>query len=101
MFFDPGTTKTKADPLSLASLIAWLEKQPARKEYCYFDNGACLIGQWALHCDPVAKVDGDGLYDYRIAGVTVDLSAFDRIASPAPHTFGDALDRARRIAAHR
>ena len=38
--------KTKTDPLSLDSLIAWLEKQPADAKYCYSDTGACLLAQY-------------------------------------------------------
>lgn len=39
-------SKVQADIFSLEGLIAWLEKQPARMEYCYLDNGDCLLGRY-------------------------------------------------------
>lgn len=39
---NPGV-ETKADPFSLDSLIAWLEKQPRRREYQWFDCRDCVM----------------------------------------------------------
>lgn len=96
MFFDPGTkTETKADPLSLDSLIAWLEKQRAGAVYCYEDHGQCLAAQYNRSIDrdysaplcgwpPTAEDD----FDYRL----------EWIALQKPRTFGAALERARKLA---
>lgn len=48
MLYDPKweKTETKADPFSLESLIAWLEKQPAGRSYSYTCNGHCLLAQY-------------------------------------------------------
>lgn len=46
MLYDPKWNETKADPFSLESLIAWLEKQPATTAYDYCDPGHCLVGQY-------------------------------------------------------
>jgi|ERR1700722_6253995 len=34
------------DKLSLAALVAWLEKQPRDRQYCYGDYGGCLAAQY-------------------------------------------------------
>ena len=48
MLYDKRWDKpeVKADPFSLDSLVAWLEKQPAAKVYCYEDTGVCLLSQY-------------------------------------------------------
>ena len=88
--------KIKADPLTLESLIAWLEKRPAHVEYCYADNDACLLGQYftAMGFDGViAGSDcfshGEGMKDIHFP------PSFDEIAIGHPRTFGGALERAR------
>ena len=45
-----GYTETKADPYSLEALIAWMEKQPRRRRYDWFNieiglNG-CVAAQY-------------------------------------------------------
>lgn len=86
---------SEADPFSLESLIAWLEKQPADKEYDYYDcDGACLYGQYgaairlARPMDAWDRVcDSDCLNNRNHAG---------DIAARTPWTFGAALTRAKR-----
>ena len=48
MLYDKRWEKpeVKADPFSLESLIAWLEKQPADKPYDYIDSTNCLLCQY-------------------------------------------------------
>jgi len=38
--------EVKANPFSLESLVAWLEKQPSDKEYDYCDPYGCLLCQY-------------------------------------------------------
>lgn len=103
MLYDPKweKTETKADPLSLTSLIAWLEKQPTAKAYCYQDNGACLLGQYFT---------AHGLVDVNVGGLTFNHGrypnrpsiplpeTFRAVARGNPRTFGAALERARNAA---
>lgn len=87
-------TETKADPSTLESLIAWLEKQPADREYCYMDNGRCLLGQYFL-ASGFSKVSVGGT-EVVLNGIEILLSeTFQDIAWASPRTFAGALDRAR------
>lgn len=88
--------ETKADPFSLESLIAWLEKQPAKKKYDYFDcRGRCLFGQYAA-----ATMDMSWMNVVVLEGHKHEfkLLAYD-IACQKPYTFGAALERARAVMA--
>lgn len=81
-------------PFSLPSLIAWLEKQPARKTYCYLSNGNCLLAQYFRAVGvPFTEVRG---FTYSAGGQSHELPiAFQDTASGPTHTFGAALKRAR------
>ena len=106
MLYDKRWEKTevKADPFSLESLIAWLEKQPAEGVYCYIDSGRCLLSRYfSANGFPSAKITPSYLVQ---AGRDIPLPPdFDEIAvGPHKHfpvgdapgwTFGAALDRAR------
>ena len=87
MLYDPKWEKpeVKADPYSLESLIAWLEKQPASMDYCFRDNGNCLLTQYVRSYKP--ETVWMGIYQF-----PHDLI---HVAWVEPHTFGDALQRAR------
>jgi predicted metalloendopeptidase len=97
MLYDPKwEVKTTTDPLSLESLIAWLEKQPADKDYDWNDMQTCMLGQWlsTLYLSvefPARNLDP---YKYVLNGSCTNLDHFDDIASMEPHTFGAALGRA-------
>lgn len=108
MFFDPTCkpqTETKADPFTLASLIAWLEQQPHARHYVFCQFNECLLGQWLRSSDPAARSaladEAPSGFFYRAHGKTVDLTAFKEIvtgrshADHSGHTFGAALERAR------
>lgn len=90
MLYDPKwEVPVKADPFSLDSLIAWLEKQPPGKTYDYSDcGGLCLICQHLtahdIHFSKYAQFENS---EIRLA-----------VAAQIPFTFGAALERAR--AAH-
>lgn len=108
MLYDPKwQSEVKADPFSLESLIAWLEKQPAAKVYCYTDNGDCLLAQYftAMGFERVEMLTR--IFDH--ANGTEKLPDFfndialDNMASryatdkdrPDDRTFAGALSRAR------
>lgn len=89
-----------ADVFSLESLIAWLEKQPARTVYCYMDNDGCLLSQYFRAA---------GFDKVHVGGETVFLDGYDHgneslpdsfadLAVGRPRTFGAALNRAREFA---
>ena len=80
-----------SDPLSLESLIAWLETKDPEEEYNWADYERCLIVQYceATGADYVAVAciaSGKG----RTA--PIESLAYDR-----PHTFGAALSRVRAL----
>lgn len=111
MLFDPKwEAGTKADPLSLAGLIAWLEKQPADRSYNYDCTGSCLIAQY-LTAQGFA-IYSVGPFDFYF-GEAPNLQMhplpadFNSIALASRNmfggaslamTFGAALDRARALA---
>jgi len=96
MLYDPKwEQQTKADPLSLESLIAWLEKQPADGEYDYTDPLNCLMCQYfsaqglsVRDAGPrdVALTDGNVIYI---------PSTFYNVANGDDRSMGGALARAR------
>jgi hypothetical protein len=94
MLYDPKweKTETKIDPLTLRALIAWLEKQPPEKIYCYGDTGRCLAAQYNQSL-------GRAYLPILLLGWRGDCLKFDydleEIALTEPHTFGAALERAR------
>jgi len=96
---------TKADPLSLETLIAWLEKQPADERYDFCEWNQCLLGQWLRTIDPLARrhEGGDTGFIYCVFGQPVDLEKFAEITHAGwaslrhLHTFGLALSRARSL----
>jgi hypothetical protein len=104
MLYDPKwettvSPVTKPDIYALPTLIAWLEKQPAEKTYCYLKRGSCLLAQYFRSF---------GFTKVRIGGFTIDLDdqygiklprSFEDIPVAEPRTFGAALARARKMLA--
>ena len=45
MLYDPRWQENY-DPFSLASLIAWLERQDPDEAYCYSSTGECLLARY-------------------------------------------------------
>jgi hypothetical protein len=87
MLYDPKwEAPTKINLFTLPSLIAWLEKQPPRARYDFWDcEGKCLLDRY---------VAGIGLR--RTYSNYTKASAFgSEIACTKPWTFGAALKRAR------
>lgn len=101
MLYDKRWDKTevKADPFSLEAFIGWLEKQPANKTYEFMNcQGACLLGQYMAS---VGEPWSDGKYVEIAHSMCRGYKGFDfYIGVTRPHTFGAALDRARKALAH-
>lgn len=100
MLYNPNWTK--ADPLTLEALIAWLETKLADGTYCYMDTGRCLAAQYN------ASIGRQYNLGNFIAGLiatmsTTSASPFDWqlecIARRGPYTFGAALSRAHAMLA--
>lgn len=102
MLYDPKwevETKSpvKPDVYALSTLIAWLEKQPTKKEYDFWDcDGACLISQYMTSCGMESLVWDEDRNSSKYTAFCNDTN-FDDIAFPSPHTFGAALERARAL----
>lgn len=99
MLYDKRWDKpeVKADPMSLDTLIAWLETMPAKKDYCYLDHGRCLLGQYfsAMGFGPEICVFSNGVLKHQ-GRESLYPDVFNRIALEAhPRTFGRALKLAR------
>lgn len=96
MLYDPKW-EVKADPLSLESLIAWLEKMPGEEVYSPVPVGRCLLAQFA-----VANGVKRGMAAARKSLELGDIAAFADVAFPLGWnmgncTFGAALERARAV----
>ena len=96
MLFDPKW-QTKVDPLTMESLIEWLEKQPAAKQYDFDDcSGKCLYGLY-MASHGVAWFES-GAYRARDSGQERSdfcVRVYYTVATAKPWTFGAALKRAR------
>lgn len=92
MLYDPKwEAPAKVDPLSIDSLIAWLEKQPPKQKYSFHDARNCLIAQYLSAAGEKSCV----LYANE-----VELY-FGYVAVERPWTFGAALERARDHQSHK
>lgn len=105
MLYDPRwetEVETKADPLSLAAFIEWLETKPPRQKYTFEEcRGLCLLGQYMATNDipwtgapssPNAPWDGSS---YLMVARKIFGPGRFKVLSDSPHTFGAALKRAR------
>jgi hypothetical protein len=84
MLYDP-----KWQPLSLANLIAWLEKQPPDRRYRYTKPRSCLVAQWLKATGAQEYV----LHSHEVSTLFGGLGDF--IVMEEARTFGAALQRAR------
>lgn len=85
------------NPLSLDSLISWLEKQPADGSYNYVDPHGCLIYQYLEQMGfQVRSIGGSSWLDPQLAQHDFPVE-FNEIAARAPNTYGVALQRAKEL----
>jgi len=100
MLYDPKwEVEVKADPFSLDSLIAWLEKQPADVAYDYSCNGHCLLAQYFTEKGFRGVAMYSELFEHEDGADVMLPPHFDDIAVGVQGnmklTFGAALRRAR------
>lgn len=93
MLFDPKW-QVKADPLTLQSLIAWLETKPPDEIYCYVDQGRSLAAQYNIEIG--RKYAVYSLFDPPETDETKFDYALEWISCDGRQTFGATLSRARR-----
>jgi hypothetical protein len=88
---------TKADPLTIESLIAWLETMPANKRYEYeICNGKCLYGLYmASHGIAWGESGACSTLDSGQERADFCAMVYEHVAVQRPWTFGAALDRAK------
>lgn len=88
----------KADPMTLDSLISWLEGRPADKAYDYIVCDQCLLAQYFTACGFHGVLVEDQFFTHR-GGYSRLPAYFNNIAvgggMDTRHTFGEALERAR------
>lgn len=93
--------EVKADPFSLESFVAWAERQQADESYCFTNFGGCLFAKWFKSINENSRhVAG---YRYQVGGYEKNFEQMGMrdIALLEPHTFGAALDRARKALSER
>lgn len=92
MLYDPKwEQQTKADPLSLGSLIAWLETKDPDEGYSFWNcEGGCLIGQYLTAMGHPFRGE-----TYADLSYVMHKNFGDTVAIEHPRTFGGALARAR------
>lgn len=105
MLYDPKwekQTETRADPLQLGTLIAWLEKQPGETAYDYGCNGGCLLALYFQAHGFTGAMMGSVTFWWVDKGQQTPIldlpNGFNVIARQHPRTFGAALERARAVA---
>ncbi len=94
MLYDPKWNAT-----SIASLVAWLEKQPADKSYSYGHCGRCLLAQYftAQGFENVLVGGSEWSHGEGLGHDCLLPEAFRDISGGLPRTFGAALERARAV----
>lgn len=87
-------TVTKTEVFSGRGLVAWLETQDPATQYDFGClDGGCLIGRYLL-ATTGRMWKGHGLTWEKICD---RYPALNKIAVTRPHTYGDALSRARHL----
>lgn len=95
---DYAPAEVEPDVFSLDGLIAWLEKQPRNEEYCYENNGHCLLARYFVAMGYQRPNVGSSFVYY---GAPLNRQSFglplefNEIAVRHPRTFGEALIRVR------
>lgn len=85
------------NPMSTEALVTWLEKQPAGGRYSYVCGDRCLMAQYLRAagftvCDVNPRSWRDYTTSHRLP------KGWDWVARGSGRTYGQALERARRVA---
>ena len=94
----------KRQSLTNASLIGWLEQQPAAAEYDYKDNSACPLAQYFIACGYQDPIVGSvsfthGAGNERWHNDAALPAAWVTLPQRSPWTFGAMLERVRALEA--
>jgi hypothetical protein len=85
----------KTDVFSVESLVAWLEKQQPTAEYDFWCL-KCLLGRYFTDAGFDLRMIGTGSFTLS-NGEQIQLPPnFNHISLVEPHTYGAALERARK-----
>ncbi len=97
MLYDKRWDKpeVKADPVSLEGFTVWLERQPAKSEYDWYDVHGCVV------CQYLNSVFGDERPIMLLSEVFASTEQYHAVAGTWPWNFGAALSRARKALAER
>lgn len=96
MLYDPKWEQ-RTDPLSLTSLIAWLETQPADEVYDYTCDEACLLARYFTASGFENVLVGAASLSYG-PNWSTDIPlprGWDYLTWERPRNYGAALQRAR------
>lgn len=98
-------SKVQADVFSLDGLIAWLEKQPAERVYDWHDIEGCLMFQYfrasgfkMSYCGATQFTHRRGFWIFAKFVHEKVSRALTDVSAQGPHSFGAALERARKRA---
>ncbi len=93
MLYDSKRWDPPPPVVSLAGLIAWLERQPPTNTYIWESCSLCLIGKYlSATADHMTRISL-GSYQEVCGGVL----EYMEIGRTEPHTMGAALERARAV----
>src|SRR5438876_8043399 len=105
MLFDPKwQSPAKAESLSLACFVRWLERQPAQRSYEYQQPDGCLVAQWLKATAPerdhlLAPEEVGALFGGNGDRIVLGDEILDLCDPVRNRTFGAALARARAVLA--
>ena len=90
----PVEVQSQSDLLSTASLVAWLEKQPASATYDYSHPHACLLAKYFRAHGETHRIGEYHIHggQYGEGGTKIPLAFYEAVTYP-PHTYGAALNR--------
>ena len=104
MLFDPKWQLPKAESLSLASFIAWLQMQPPERRYHYEKPDGCLVAEWLKATAPdcehrLGPEEVGALFGGNGDRIVLGDEILDLCDPVGNRTFGAALERARAVLA--
>lgn len=88
----------KPDVMAMESLVRWLETQPPRAAYNYFDHTNCLVAQYLMdngYQQVFCYAMGNFTHSENMYRDNHYPMEFDDVAVHEPRTFGGALQRAK------